>query len=76
MSAAAAIWQSLAEARIAQTSPAAYEEAALFLRKLRCVWAEQGKIAAWRTYVEGLRAANRRKRRLVETLDALLHETE
>jgi uncharacterized Zn finger protein len=30
----AAIWQSLAEAQIAQTSPAAYEEAALFLRKL------------------------------------------
>jgi len=73
---AAAIWQSLAEARIAQTSPAAYEEAARFLRKLRRVWAEQGKTAAWRAYVESLRAANRRKRRLVEILDALLHETE
>jgi uncharacterized Zn finger protein len=71
---AAAIWQELAEARIAQTGPAAYEEAALFLRKLQRVWAEHGKAAAWRGYIEDLRAANKRKRRLVETLDALLRE--
>lgn len=73
---AAAIWQELAESRIVQTSPAAYEEAALFLRKLRRVWGEQGKTVEWRPYVEGLRAANKRKRRLVETLDALLRATE
>jgi uncharacterized Zn finger protein len=72
----AAIWQALAEARIAQTSPAAYEEAALFLRKLRREWGEQGKTVEWRSYVEGLRATNKRKRRLVETLDALLRATE
>ncbi len=71
---AAAIWQGLAEARIAQTSPAAYEEAALFLRKLRRVWAQRGKVVAWRGYAEQLRAANKRKRRLVETLDVLLQE--
>jgi uncharacterized Zn finger protein len=71
---AAAIWQGLAEACIAQTNPAAYEEAALFLRKLRRVWAEHGKAAEWRGYVEQLRATNKRKRRLVETLDALLRE--
>ncbi|HEY3230523.1 MAG TPA: SWIM zinc finger family protein [Roseiflexaceae bacterium] len=68
---AAQIWQQLAEAHIAQTSPAAYQEAALFLRKLRRVWARQGQEAAWRAYVVELRAANRRKRRLVEVLDAL-----
>jgi len=71
---AAQIWQQLAEARIAQTSPAAYEDAALFLRKLRRVWARQGQEAAWRTYVAELRAANRRKRRLVEVLDVLASE--
>lgn len=71
---AAAIWQGLAEARIAQTSPAAYEEAALFLLKLRRVWVAQGKAAEWRGLVEQLRATNKRKRRLVETLDALLRE--
>ncbi len=71
---AAAIWQELAEARIAQTNAAAYEAAALFLRKLRRVWTEHEKSAEWRSYVEGLRAANKRKRRLIETLDALLGE--
>jgi uncharacterized Zn finger protein len=71
---AAMIWQGLAEARIAQTSPAAYQEAALFLRKLRRVWAERGRAAEWRGYVEQLRATNKRKRRLVETLDMLLQE--
>jgi uncharacterized Zn finger protein len=71
---AAAIWQGLAEARIAQTSPAAYQEAAVFLRKLRRIWAQRGKLVEWRGYVEQLRATNKRKRRLVETLDVLLQE--
>ena len=71
---AAAIWQELAEAYIAQTKAAAYEEAALYLRKLRRVWTAHGKAAEWRSYVEGLRTANKRKRRLIETLDALLRE--
>ena len=56
------------------TKPAAYEEAAVFLRKLRHVRMGQGKAAEWRLYVEGLGAANKRKRRLIETLDALLRE--
>jgi uncharacterized Zn finger protein len=71
---AAQIWQQLAEAHIAQTNPASYQEAALFLRKLRRVWARQGREAAWRNYLTELRAANRRKRRLVEVLDALARE--
>jgi uncharacterized Zn finger protein len=71
---AAAIWQQLAEAHIVQTNPAAYQEAALFLRKLRRVWAHQGTGAAWRDYLTELRSANRRKRRLVEVLDALAGE--
>jgi uncharacterized Zn finger protein len=71
---AVAIWQELAEACIAQTSPAAYNEAAVFLRKLRRVWMEHEKGAEWRAYVESLRAANKRKRRLMDTLDALLRE--
>jgi uncharacterized Zn finger protein len=71
---AAQIWQQLAEARIAQTNPAAYQEAALFLCKLRRVQARQGKEVAWREYAVKLRETNRRKRRLVETLDVLLQE--
>jgi uncharacterized Zn finger protein len=47
---AAQIWQQQAEARIAQTNPAAYQEAALFLRKLRRVRApeEAGGLARLR----------------------------
>lgn len=71
---AATIWQQLAEARIAQTSPATYLEAAVFLRKLRRLRARQGRVPAWCEYVVRLRETNRRKRRLVETLDALLRE--
>jgi uncharacterized Zn finger protein len=71
---AASIWQELAEERIAQTKPAAYEEAALYLRKLRRMWTEHGKAAEWRSYTEKLGAANKRKRRLIETLDVLLRE--
>ena len=71
---AAAIWQQLAEAQIALTTPAAYGQAAQFLRKLRQLWTAQGKTAEWRCYVEALRGTNKRKRRLLETLDALLRE--
>lgn len=46
----------------------------MFLRKLRRVWAQRGKVVEWCGYVEQLRARNKRKRRLVETLDALLQE--
>lgn len=70
----AAIWQKLAEECIAQTKPAAYEVAAVYLRKLRRVWTEHGQASEWRSYVEALGAANKRKRRLIETLDALLCE--
>ena len=71
---AASIWQELAEERIAQTKPAAYEAAAHCLRKLRRVWTAHGKAGEWRSYIEKLGAANKRKRRLIETLDALLRE--
>jgi uncharacterized Zn finger protein len=67
---AATIWQQLAKAHIAQINPTAYREVALFLRKLRRVWARQAKAAAWRDFLSELCAANRRKRRLVELLDA------
>jgi len=69
---AAQIWQRLAEGCIAQTTPSAYIEAAKYLRKLRRMWAGEAQTAAWHAYVVGLREANRRKRRLVETLDQLL----
>jgi hypothetical protein len=42
--------------------------------ELRRAWARQGQGTAWRAYLTGLRAAHRRKRRPVETQDALACE--
>ncbi len=68
---AAEIWKSMAEAQIAQTNTAAYEEAAVFLRKLGQLRKQQGRMEAWQKYIADLRAVNKRKRRLMETLDRL-----
>ena len=58
-------------AEIAQTNTAAYEEAAVSLRKLGQLRQQQGRMDGWRSYIADLRAANKRKRRLMETLDRL-----
>ena len=71
---AAAIWQQLAAAQVALTNTGAYEEAARFLRKLRRTYTTPEQIALWEQYVQELRTANKRKRRLVEILDGLLSE--
>jgi uncharacterized Zn finger protein len=62
----------LAEAEIARTDVRAYETAAGYLRAIGRVRARQGRPADWRRYIDELRQANRRKRRLVEILDRLL----
>ncbi|MBX0328568.1 hypothetical protein K2Z83_12860 [Oscillochloris sp. ZM17-4] len=67
---AAAIWRDLATRQIAQANVRAYDEAARQLRRLRAVLPEP----AWRAELEGLKAAHRRKPRLVEAIDRLLQE--
>ena len=68
---AAAIWKSLAEGQIAQTKPAAYEVAARYLKKLRDLMTGLDKEEEWRRYLAGLRQANARKPRLLQTLATL-----
>lgn len=68
---AVAIWKRLAEGLIAQTLTRAYESALTYLRKVRRVLAAQGRADEWRAYVADLRAANARKRKLVELLDRM-----
>jgi uncharacterized Zn finger protein len=68
---AIAIWKRLAENQIAQTKPRAYEQAGVYLTKLRRILHSQGKGAEWNSYAAGLRSANIRKRRLLEVLDGL-----
>jgi uncharacterized Zn finger protein len=65
------IWKQLAEAQIEQTSPPAYQGAAGYLRKLGRLLERQGRADEWRRYLNNLREANKRKRRLLEILDGL-----
>jgi uncharacterized Zn finger protein len=65
------IWKQLAERQIALVKPAAYREAAVFLRKIRRLIKKQKKDQEWTSYLENLRKDHFRKRRLMEILDGL-----
>ncbi len=65
------IWKQLAERQIALVKPAAYREAAVFLRKIRRLLKQQEKDKEWESYLEKLRQEHFRKRRLMEILDGL-----
>lgn len=65
------LWKELAEWEISKVQPSAYEEAAVYLRKLSVLMKKLGREAEWKDYLAGLRAAHARKRRLMETLDTL-----
>jgi uncharacterized Zn finger protein len=68
---AVGIWKRIAESHISQTNVGEYKIGADYLRKVRKTLIKNGKTIAWDTYVASLREANRRKPRLVQTLDAL-----
>jgi uncharacterized Zn finger protein len=68
---AIAIWKKLAENLIAQTKPKAYEEAAVYLRKVSQTLKKLNRPQDWQTYLTDLRQKNIRKIRLIETLDSL-----
>ncbi len=63
--------KSKAENLIARVSPSAYEEAARYLRQAGAVLAREGKQQEWTRYLQDLREAHARKRRLIEVLDPL-----
>ncbi len=68
---AAAIWKKLAERLIEEVKPRAYREAAVHLRKLKNLLAENGRTEEWRKYVARVRAEHARKRSLLAELDKL-----
>jgi uncharacterized Zn finger protein len=68
---ALAIYQKLADDLIAATSPSAYENAAVHLRKMRTLLHKTGRAAEWSKRVAAIREQNRRKRRLLEVLERL-----
>ncbi len=65
------MWKELAETQIALVKPAAYMEAASFLRKAGKLLCERGMKEQWESYIQLLRNIHRRKTRLMEILDNL-----
>ena len=68
---ALAIWKQLAEKEIALTKPKAYIVAAGYLRKVQRTLKNLRKEKEWQSYLDELRRANARKRKLLEILDTL-----
>jgi uncharacterized Zn finger protein len=65
------IWWRLAENEIARVTPSAYEVAGGYLGKMKAVYARLGRSDEWRRLLDGLRTANRARRRMLEVLDRL-----
>lgn len=65
------IWQRVVDALIGQVKPKAYEEAAIYLRRMEKVYSRNQRIADWQELIGELRKKHKRKRRLISTLDNL-----
>ena len=65
------IWRAIADSLIGQVKPKAYEEAAVYLRRMRKVYQESKRDAEWLNLLGELRREHKAKRRLLEVLDAL-----
>jgi uncharacterized Zn finger protein len=68
---AIAIWKKQAEDLVAQTKPRAYEEAAIYLRKISQTFKNLSREKEWQTYSTNLRQKNIRKIRFIEILDSM-----
>lgn len=68
---AVAIWKELAEEYIASTNLAAYEAAATCMANIRETLGGLGRKQEWLDYLEAVKQANRRKRRLLEVLGSM-----
>lgn len=68
---ALAIWKQLAEGQIKLVKPRAYEEAAVYLRKMRKVYQQTKRLEQWQMLIRKLRTVHKAKRRLLEVLDSL-----
>ncbi len=68
---AVAIWRKIAESHIAQTKPSAYQQAAVYLRKIKAVLEKQQRANEWQELLQSLRKQHARKKKLIEVLDQL-----
>ena len=65
------LWNRLIDFEVAETSPAHYEIAAGYLRKVRNLLTSLDRTPEWNARLTSLRETQRRKRRLIEILDGL-----
>jgi uncharacterized Zn finger protein len=68
---AIAIWRKIAESHIAHTQPKAYQQAVIYLRKIKALLEKQKRASEWRALLQDLRKQHARKRKLMEALDQL-----
>lgn len=65
------IWKNIAEDLISKTKVSSYEEASMYLRKIKETLESIGKTEEWEAYLRQIREANRLKKKLLEILDRL-----
>ncbi|MDF1578708.1 MAG: SWIM zinc finger family protein [Desulfobulbales bacterium] len=65
------IWKQIVVGKIKLVKPREYEEAAVYLRKMRKVYQKTKRTGEWRTLIVSLRTEHKAKRRLMEVLDSL-----
>jgi len=65
------IWKQIAEIHIKKTGKKEYRTAAIYLKKIKSLLKRQKKTNEWKQYIQSLRETNKRKPRLIETLDEL-----
>lgn len=66
-----AIWRKIAEEQIGRVKPSAYEEAAIYLRKMHKVYKKEKRLQEWQDLISAIRTEHKAKRRLQEVLDSL-----
>lgn len=65
------IWKRIAISKINLVKPKEYENAAVYLRKMRKVYQKTKRTDEWRELLTDLRTEHKAKRRLMEVLDSL-----
>ncbi|MGC8654814.1 MAG: hypothetical protein ACP5US_12575, partial [Candidatus Kryptoniota bacterium] len=66
------IWWKLAENQINLVKTSAYEVAAMYLRQMRDVYQNTGRLEEWTSLIAGIRAKHKAKRNLMQILDGMM----
>jgi uncharacterized Zn finger protein len=65
------IWKRFAESHISRVKPAAYKDAAVYLRKTEKLYQKGNRQTEWQRYLSSLKTTHKAKRRLMQVLDSL-----